>query len=104
MKKFLLAFLVVALGAVSAKTYKVTFYQPAVVGNTELRPGDYKLDLQDTKVVLKGERVAAESAVKIETAGSNFPATTVRYTTTDGKTRVQEIRLGGTNMKLVLSD
>ncbi len=104
MKKFLLAFLVVALGVASAKTYKVTFYQPAVVGGTELTPGDYKVDVQDAKVVLKSSKLAAESAVKVETADSNYSATTVRYTTTDGKTRVQEIRLGGTNMKLVLSD
>lgn len=104
MKKFMLAFLVVALGVVSAKTYKVTVYQPAVVGDTELQPGDYKLDVQDTKIVLKSGNVAAESPVKVETADSKFSATTVMYTTADGKTRVHEIRLGGTNIKLILSD
>lgn len=104
MKKFVLAFLVLALSVASAKTYNVTLYQPSVVGDTELKAGEYKLDVQDAKIVLKGGDVAVESAVKVETVETKYPATSVRYANGDGKSRVQEIRLGGTNMKLVLSN
>lgn len=104
MKKLMLAFLVLALSVASAKTYNVTLYQPSVIGDTELKAGDYKLDLQDTKIVLKSGKVAVESVVKIETVESKYPSTSVRYANADGKNRVQEIRLGGTNMRLVLSN
>ncbi|MGE5487610.1 MAG: hypothetical protein ACM3ZB_07300 [bacterium] len=104
MKKLMLAFLVLALSVASAKTYNVRLHQPSVVGDTELKAGDYKLDVQDTKIVLKGEKVAVESVVKVETVDSKYPSTSVRYANADGKNRLQEIRLGGTNMKLVLSN
>jgi len=104
MKKLMLAFLVLALSVASAKTCNVRLHQPSVVGDTELKAGDYKLDVQDTKIVLKGEKVAVESVVKVETVDSKYPSTSVRYANADGKNRLQEIRLGGTNMKLVLSN
>ncbi len=104
MKKFVFVFLVLALAVASAKTYKITLFQPSVVSGTELKPGDYKLDLQDTKVVIKAGNKTVESTVKIETADSEFSTTSVRYANGDGKYRIQEIRLGGTKTKLIFSD
>lgn len=101
MKRIVFVFLVLALAVASAKTYSVTLFQPSVVGGTELQPGDYKVDVQDSKVVIKSGKTSVESPVKVETAGEKFNATSVRYTNGDGKYRVQEIRLGGTNTKLV---
>jgi hypothetical protein len=104
MKRFVFVFLVLALAVASAKTYTVTLFQPAVVGGTELQPGEYKLDVQDTKViVLKNGKQTAESSVKVETSESKYSTTSVRYTNGDGKYRVQEIRLGGTKTKLVFN-
>ncbi len=101
MKRFAFVFVVLALAVASAKTYSVTLFQPSIVGGTELQPGDYKVDVQDTKVVIKSGKTSVESAVKIETGDQKFNATSVRYSNGDGKYRVQEIRLGGTNTKLV---
>lgn len=101
MKKFAFVFAVLALAVASAKTYSVTLFQPSVVGGTELQPGDYKVDVQDTKVVIKSGKTSVESTVKVETGDQKFNATSVRYANGDGKYRVQEIRLGGTNTKLV---
>lgn len=101
MKRFAFVFVVLALAVASAKTYSVTLFQPSIVGGTELQPGDYKVDVQDSKVVIKSGKTSVESAVKVETGEQKFNATAVRYTNGDGKYRVQEIRLGGTNTKLV---
>lgn len=100
-KRFLFVFAMFALAVASAKTYSVTLFQPSVVAGTELKAGEYRLDLQDTKVVLKGGKQSVESAVKVEKSDSKFSSTTVRYATGDGKRKVQEIRLGGTNLRLV---
>jgi hypothetical protein len=103
-KKLVLLFLVVALSAAVAKNFPVTLYQPSTVAGTDLKAGDYTLDLQDQKIVLKGGKKPVESAVKVETAGEKYTSTSVRYSTVDGKLHMKEIRLGGTNMKLVLTD
>jgi len=102
-KRVIFAFLVLALAVASAKTYTVTLFQPAVLAGTELKPGEYQLDLNDTKVVIKNGKVKVESAVKVETADSTFNTTTVRFANGDGKLRIQEIRLGGTKLKLVFN-
>ena len=102
-KRVIFAFLVLALTVASAKTYTVTLFQPAVLAGTELKPGEYQLDLNDTKVVIKNGKVKVESAVKVETADSKFNTTTVRFANGDGKLRIQEIRLGGTKLKLVFN-
>ncbi len=104
MKRFLFAFLMLAVALASAKTYNVTLFQPSVVGGTELQPGEYKLDVQDTKAVIKAGGKLIESDVKVETAESKFSSTSVRYANSDGKYRIQEIRLGGTKTKLIFSN
>jgi len=104
MKKVaLLACLLAGMAFASAKTYVVTFFEPAVVGGTQLKAGDYKLEIQDQKIVIKHGKDVAEAPVKIETGEAKYPSTSVRYGNVDGKNKVQEIRVGGTNMKLVLN-
>ena len=71
---------------------------------TELKPGQYKLTLQDNKAVITSGKTSVEATVKAETADSKFNATTVRYQNGDGKYRLQEIRLGGTSTKLVFEN
>lgn len=100
-KRFLFAFVMLALAVASAKTYSVTLFQPSVLAGTELKPGDYRLDLEGSKVTLKNGKLVVESAVKVETADTKFGSTSVRYASGEGKFRVQEIRLGGTKLRLV---
>jgi hypothetical protein len=100
-KRLLLAFLVLALTVACAKTYWVTFYVPSAVAGVELKPGEYRLDLNGSQVTLKNGRLVAESAVKIEENGEKYKRTTVRCVNGDSGCQVQEIRLGGTNTKLV---
>jgi hypothetical protein len=103
MKNLLAAFLVLSVSLMYAKTYNVTLYHPSVVGGTELQPGSYKLELEDQKIVIRGGKTSAEAAVRVENDQQKFKSTTIRYQNGDGKYRIQEIRLGGTNTRLVLN-
>ena len=93
-----------AMAAVaSAKSYSITLFEPSVIGGTELKPGAYTLELKDQKVVIRKGKQMGEAPVKVESADSKFPSTIVRYSNGDGKYHIQEIHLGGTNMKLVVN-
>jgi len=53
-------------------------------GATQLKPGDYKFEMQGDKVVFKeGKTVIAEVAATSETAAKKYSDTT--YESTDGK-------------------
>jgi hypothetical protein len=99
-----LFFAAVALAVCAGKTYTITLYNPATVGNTELKPGDYKVELVDQNAVIINGKTDTRTPVKVETVKEKFAQTSVRTTVSDGKTRVQEIRLGGTNTKLVVTE
>jgi hypothetical protein len=86
----------------STKSFTVTLYEPSIIAGTELKPGDYKFELKDQKLIVRHGRETTETDVKVETNGSKYGSTTVRYTNADGKYHVQAIQIGGTNMKLTL--
>lgn len=101
--KCLIVFLTFALAVASASTYNVQLFQPSVVSGQELQPGQYKLTLDDSKVVISKGKQSVEASVKLETSASKFSSTSVRYTNENGKMKVQEIRLGGTTTKLIFN-
>jgi hypothetical protein len=104
MRKVLPFFLVAGLAVASARSYTVSLFQPSMIGTTELKPGEYKLEVNDQKAVITKGKVRTESDVKVEEGDTKFDTTTVRYVNnTDGKVRIQEIRLGGTKTKLIFS-
>jgi hypothetical protein len=105
MQKILIGFTTLALAVASAAaSYKVTFFQPSLINGTELKAGDYKIEVNDNKAVVKSGKNVVEADVKVETSNEKFSTTSVRYNSADGKYRVQEIRLGGTNTKLVFTN
>ena len=102
MKKMMLGFGVLSLAALSAgETYRVNLFQTSVVNGTELKPGEYKVEVTDNKAVIKRGKESVEAPVKLENTDTKFGSTSVRYQNADGKYKVQEIRLGGTKTKLV---
>jgi hypothetical protein len=105
-RKLLLSFATFALAVASAaSSHKITLFQPSLVNGTELKPGDYKVTVQDNnKVVISSGKTSVEANIKTETADSKYSSTTVRYRNGDGKYRLQEIRLGGTTTKLVFEN
>ena len=103
LKKFVLAFAVLALAVASAATYKVTILQPSVVKGNALKAGDYRLNVQDDKVTIVNGKQSVEVPVKIENVEQKYDSTAVRYSDEGGKTTISEIRLGGTKTKLVFT-
>jgi len=103
-RKFLLSFAILAVSAVaSAKSFNVTLFQPSIIGGAELQPGEYKLDLNESNLVIRNGKKRAEATVKVESGDRKFSSTSVKYQNGDGKYRVQEIRLGGTTTRLVFN-
>jgi hypothetical protein len=103
--KLALSFSVFALAiAGAASTYNVTLYQPSIVNGTELKPGEYKVEVKDNSAVISKGRQSVQAPVKMETAETKFSSTSVRYSNGDGKYRLQEIRIGGTNTRLVFTN
>ena len=95
--------LLAGMALASTKSYHVTLHKSAMIGGTELKAGDYKLELKDQKVVIRHGSETTEANVKVENADRKFDTTTVRYNNDgDGKNKLEEIHLGGTHMKLVL--
>jgi len=101
--KFFALFLTAALMVASAATYNVTFFQPSTVAGTELKAGEYKVTVEGDKAIISMGKHKVEAPAKIETAETKFSSTSVRYSSVDGKMKVQEIRLGGTNQKVVFN-
>ncbi len=101
--KCLVLFLTLALAVASASTHSVQLFQPSIVSGQELKPGQYKLTVDDSKVIISKGKQSVEASVKMETSDSKFSSTSVRYITENGKMKVSEIRLGGTNTKLVFN-
>jgi hypothetical protein len=104
MKKSLVAFALLGLSLAYAKSYHVVLYEKSVLGSTELKPGDYTIELKDQQVLVRNGKVEAQAPVKVENDAHKYATTTVRYNNGNGQYKIQEIRLGGTNMKLVLNN
>lgn len=97
-----LTFLAVAAFA-NAKSYNVKLFQPSIVGNTELAPGEYKVEVNESTATIRDGKQSVEASVKVEDSADKFAATSVRYQNGDGKYRIQEIRIGGTKTKIVFN-
>lgn len=104
LRKVLPFFLVAGLAVASARSYTVSLFEPAMVGTTELKPGDYKIEVNDQTAVIRQGKVRTESQVKVEEGDTRFDKTVVRYVNNaDGKVRIQEIRIGGTKTRLLFT-
>lgn len=103
MRALFLCLLITAITFAADSSYRVTLFQPSMVNGTELKPGEYKLELKDNKAVITKGKKSLEAEVKVENAQSKFSSTSVRYQDDGGKLKVQEIRLGGTTTRLVFN-
>lgn len=104
LKKFALSLATFALATASAaSSHRLTLFQDSIVNGTTLKAGEYKLEVKDNKAVITG-RKSVEAPVKTETAESKFSSTSVKFRNGDGKYYVTEIRLGGTNTRLIFDN
>ncbi len=93
-----------AIAVCAGKTYTITLNEPAVAGATELKAGEHRVQLVDGNAVIIDGKAGSRTPVKVETAGDKYSETTVRLDSEGGKARIREIRLGGSNTKLVIGE
>lgn len=103
-KKLAVSFALAGLAIASAAEHRITLFETSEVNGTMLKPGDYKLEINGDKAVLSRGRNKVEATVSLKKNENKYNATSVRYTTGGGKFAVQEIRLGGTDTKVVFND
>jgi hypothetical protein len=88
----------------AAAGYNVTLSKPAVVGGTEIKAGNYKLELDGDKAVLRNGKTSVEADVTVETNPLKFDRTSACCVGEDGKYHLQEIRVGGTTTKVTFKE
>jgi hypothetical protein len=99
MKKIMFAVATFALTALAASnTFHVTFDDAAWINGTQLKAGDYKVQVEGNKATIKSGKTVVEAPAKLETADHKFQSTGVVL---DSKNKVQEIQIGGTNERIV---
>ena len=91
-------------GIAQAETYYVTLLKPSVVAGQELKPGDYRVEVNNDKAVISHGKRSVETKVKTEIADKKYSSTTFRYEIDGDKYKVQEIGIGGSKTKLVIGD
>ena len=96
------ALIFVVAAAFGATAHRITLDKPAVVNGTELKAGDYRLELDGDKVTISNKKTTVGASVRVETAGDKVHSTTMCCLGDGCKYNLQEIRLGGTNQKLVI--
>jgi len=100
-KRFLIGFVALAIGIASAATdYSLDLTQTVQVGGTDLKPGKYKVEVQDGKAVFKsGKNVVAQAAATVENGSQKYSVTALSAS----GTKLQSIAIGGTTVKIVLA-
>ena len=75
-----------------------------MLNGKQLKAGDYRFNVENSKVTIVRGKESVEVAVKVESSDSKFDNTAVRYTGTGDKVTITEIRIGGTKTKLLFED
>lgn len=100
-KKALLGLGTLALAVASAADgYRFTLLEKSTLNGTELKPGDYKIQIDGGKATLRSGKTVAQANVKVENVEQKISSTSVKYV----NGTVQEIRLGGTKTKLIFEN
>jgi hypothetical protein len=98
------ALFLLAVPAFADKSYQFTVSSAAKLGSVQLQPGEYSLVLDNTTVRLRDLRTGDEFEVtaKIDdTADKKFDHTEIHSTRDADTVLITEIRLGGTNTRVV---
>ena len=101
LNKLVVSFALVGLAIASAAQHRITLYEESVVNGTTLKPGDYKLVIEGDKATLSRGKQKVEAPVAVQKSDAKYAATSVRYASGNGVQKVQEIRVGGTDTRVV---
>jgi hypothetical protein len=85
--------------ASAASTHSVTFNAPVWVNGTQLKAGQYSVEVTADKAVFKMGKSVTASPVTLEKADKKFGSTSSIIS----DSKVKEIDLGGTTSKLIFA-
>jgi hypothetical protein len=96
--KLALALTTFAIGIASAASnYSVTIPAAMQAGQTQLKPGDYKVTVDADKVTFKSGKNVVEIPATVEKGATKY-----RDTMLDSAgSQLQDIQFGGTNLKVI---
>ena len=95
--KVILSLATLALGIASAATsYEVKLTGPTWIGATQMKAGDYKVELQGGMAIFKSGKNVVEIPATVGTSEQKYNATSISIV--DSKLR--EIDFGGTKSKI----
>jgi len=100
--KFKLLIGAIALVTASAATRHMTITDPTWLGQNELKAGEYDVDVNGDRAVIRSGRDRFEVPVKVETVPEKYGMTAWRVEDVNGKPELIEIRLGGTHEKVMI--
>lgn len=105
MRKFIFVLGLAVLPVLSASdSFRVTLFQTTVVGGKELKPGSYKVTLKDNVATIAGSGQQVEAPARLESSEAKNRGTSVRYLNGDGVYKIDEIRIGNSNRKIVFDN
>ena len=103
MKKLLVLTLMLALVALAASNvFKVTFEAPAWVGPTEIKAGDYKLEIEGDKVLLITGKKEIPLPARVEVAPVDYKRTLVVTMPLGSKAQLKQIEIAKTRHRVVI--
>lgn len=88
----------------AAESFRVTLYQPTIVGGKELKPGSYKVTVKEGSATLSSGNQSAQAPVRVEPTESKNVRTSVRFLNGGGAYKIDEIRVGNSSTKLVFDN
>jgi len=103
--KYLLTSGTLALGmALAASGYHLTINSPTWVNGNELKPGDYRVQVESNKVMITGRDTSVEAPAKIQSAARKHSSTSLTTDEVNGKRQLEEIDFGGSKTSIVFKN
>ena len=91
--------------ALVASAHTIAFTERTMAGGQVLKAGEYKVDVEGTRVTIhNGEHKIELVAKQILNAPHKFEQSQVLVNSTDGKNTLEEIRIGGSTTRLIFTD
>jgi len=86
----------------SAKTYDILLSSPTKAGNLQLKPGEYRLTVNGTKVIFTDVNTTKsfKTDVKVENTDTKFGDTKIDSSTEGATSVIKDIELGGSKTKI----
>ena len=104
-KKLVFSLFIFALAiSLGASNYSLTLSKPAIINGTELKAGEYKVEVNGTKALIKNGKTSVSADVVVETLPNKTNQSSACCLAEDGKYRLQELRPSGSNMKLTIKE